>query len=232
MKLGRILSLAVVAAGLVLMGSESRATSISLPTTANLLAGNTVAFSPPATTFSFTAVTASGTAAPVLTGITAAPLSPVGAASNTAAVPPFGFALNGSVVSAAQGQTSDLLVQYTVTSAVPILQLELSAVGSATPGALALISETITNQNNVVQTLTLNGGGTVFLTLAPGSTSLAIGKDINANATGAGAGGGASYSSVSNLIITAVPEPASVVMLGCGLIGAFGLGLRRTKKVA
>jgi hypothetical protein len=213
----------------MVIGTESRAAPISLPTTANLLAGNTVAFSPPAVTFSFTALTATNT---VLSSIQVAPLSPVGALSNTSALPPFGFALNGSVVSAAQGQSSDLLVVYTVTSATPIFQLELSATGGAVNGGSALISETITNNNNnQVQSLNLAGGGTVFLTLTTPSTNVTVSKDINVNG-GASVGGAGSYSSVSNLVITSVPEPASVVMLGCGLVGALGLGLRRTKKTA
>jgi hypothetical protein len=219
----------------MLYGTESRAAAISLPTTANLLQGNTVAFAPPTTTFSFTALTPTGTngGTPTLSSIQVAPLSPVGAATNTAAVPPFGFALNGSVVSVAQGQTGDLLVQYTVTSAVPILQLILSATGGGFSGGSASISETITNNNGggADGSFTLGNGGTVIFTLPTPTTSITVSKDINANG-GSSVGGGASYSSVSNLVVTTVPEPASVVMLGCGLVGAIGLGLRRTKKTA
>jgi hypothetical protein len=148
-------------------------------------------------------------------------------------VAPFGFALNGSIVSAAQGQVSDLLITYNVTSATPILQVVLSATGGAVNGGVALISETITNANGGGGdgSFTLGGGGTVIFTLPTPSTSINISKDINANG-GASAGGGAEYSSVSNTVVTSVPEPASVVMLGCGLVGALGLGLRRTKKMA
>jgi len=230
MKLGRILGLAAATAGLMLIGSESKAAPITLPTTANLLAGNTVAFSPPATTFSFTSVTPTLT---TLASITVNPLSPVGAASNAAAVPPFGFNLIGPIVSAAQGQVSDLSIIYTVTSATPILQVILTATGGASGGGAALISENITNNNTGLGdgSFTLANGGTVIFTLLTPSTNITISKDINANG-GASAGGGASYSQVGNLVVTTVPEPASVVMLGCGLVGALGIGLRRTKKVA
>jgi hypothetical protein len=219
----------------MLIGTVSTAAPIALPTTANNLAGNTVTFSPPSTVFSFTALTPTGTngGTPTLSSINVAPLSPVGAASNAAAVPPFGFALNGSVLSVSQGQTGDLLVQYTVTSTTPILQLILSATGGGFGGGSASITETITNNNGGGGdgSFTLGNGGTVIFNLPTPSTSISISKDINANG-GASAGGGASYSSVSNLVVTTVPEPASVVMLGCGLVGAIGLGLRRTKKTA
>jgi len=233
MKLGRILSLAAATAGLVLIGTESRAAPISLPNTANNLAGSTVTFGPPTTTFSFLTVTASGTggALPVLSAINVLPLSPIGATSNGVAIPPFGFQLIGSSIAAAAGQTADLNLQYTVTSSANIVQLVLSAAGGASGGGAAVINETITNNNTSLPdgTLQLVGGGTVMLTLNVPSNNITITKDINVQG---GSSGTANYSQVSNTVGFVVPEPASVVMLGCGLVGAFGLGLRRTKKMA
>ena len=132
MNSGRVLSLAAVTAGLLLIGSESRAAPLNLPSTANLLQGSQVAFGPPTTSFNFTQVSAGGTQPPVLSAITVNALS--GSTSNLLAVPPFGFQLSGSVVSATQGNTSDLLVVYTVTSAVPIVSVTLFATGGAANG--------------------------------------------------------------------------------------------------
>jgi len=232
MNFGRVLSLAAVTAGLLLIGSESRAASINLPNTANNLQGNSVAFGPPSTTFAFTQVTAGGSQPPVLSGITVNALS--GSTSNLLAVPPFGFQLAGSVVSATQGNTSDLLVVYTVTSAVPIVSVTLFATGGAANGGSSLISETLTNGNGNTPDGSFSlVSGQVTFTLPTPTTVLIISKDINANG-GSSAGGIASYSDVRNLINTGgvIPEPASVVMLGAGLMGVLGFGLRRTKKTA
>ena len=99
--------------------------------------------------------------------------------------------------------------------------------------ALALISETLTNGNgNTPEGSFSLVSGQVTFTLPTPTTVLIISKDINANG-GSSTGGIASYSDVRNLINTGViPEPASVVMLGAGLMGVLGLGLRRTKKTA
>jgi len=230
MKLGRLLSLAVVAAGLVVIGSESRAASITLPTTANNLAGNSVLFGPPSTTFAFTGVTPTNT---TLSGIVVNPLSPVGTASNTTATPPFGFQLAGSVVGASgSGVSSDLLITYTATTTGPnFVSMTLFATGSFTGTGSASIGETIINGNtNLVEgSFNLSGGGQVTFVLPTPTNNLLVSKDINALS---GTNGSGSYSDVRNVINITIPEPASVVMLGCGLVGVLGIGLRRTKKTA
>jgi len=45
-----------------------------------------------------------------------------------------------------------------------------------------------------------------------------------------GSGSGPTVGNLSILVIPAVPEPASVVMMGSGLVGVVGLGLRRMRK--
>ena len=233
-KVERALSLAVVAAAwLLLIGSESRAGSINLPNTADNLQGNTVPF-PHNWTFAFTQVLASGTN---LSGIQVNALSPLSPSTttNSNAVLPFGFQLAGSVVSAATGQTSDLLLGFTVTSPGPITTVTLEGTGGATSGAGARIDERFTNGLTGLPdgTLSLTGGGTVTLTLSTPTTDLEVFKNITANG-GTVAGGIASYSDVQNTFNVGsgavVPEPASWAMLGIGLSGL--LAIRRFFKRA
>jgi len=75
----------------------------------------------------------------------------------------------------------------------------------------------------------IGGGQVTFVLTGPTTNILKVSKDINATAA---TGAGASYSDVRNLVNQTIPEPTSVVMLGCGLVGVLGLGLRRTKKTA
>jgi len=202
-----------------------------LPNTADNLQGNTVPF-PHNWTFAFTQVLASGTNPPVLSGIQVNALSPLSTTTtNSNAVLPFGFQLAGSIVSAVTGQTSDLLLSFTVTSPGPITTVTLEGTGGATSGAGARIDETFTNGLTGLAdgTLSLTGGGTVTLTLSTPTTDLEVSKNITANG-GTVAGGIASYSDVQNTFNVGtsgavVPEPASWAMLGIGLSGL--LAIRR-----
>jgi len=240
MKLGRLLSLAVVTAGLVLIGSESRAAT--LPASAATVAAGlpySVPFpAAPGWTIVFNAVTAGGSQPPVLSGIQVNALSLAGSPnqpqpSSTLAVPPIGFQVAGGVTSATTGNSSDLLLNVTVTSPVPIVSVTLVATGGASGSGASIISETLTNGNGggADGSFSLVGGGQVTFVLPTPTNNLIVSKDINSNG-GSIAGGIASYSDVRNSFNTVIPEPASVVMLGCGLVGVLGLGLRRTKKTA
>jgi len=242
MKLGRLLSLAVVTAGLVLIGSESRAAAVVLPSNAAVLATappNTVTYTAaPGWSIIFNAITAGGTQPQPLAGIAVNALSLAGSPnqpqpSSTLAVPPIGFQLTGSITSATTGNSSDLLLNFTVTSPAPIVSVTLSATGGASAGGASIISETLTNGNGggADGSFSLVGGGQVVFILPTPTNNLIVSKDINSNG-GSIAGGIASYSDVRNSFNTVIPEPASVVMLGCGLVGVLGLGLRRTKKTA
>jgi len=231
-KVERALSLAVVAAAwLLLIGSESRGGPINLPNTADNLAGNTVAF-PHNWTFTFTQVVPTDTNLSVIQVNALSPLSTT--TTNSNAVLPFGFQLAGSVVSAVAGQTSDLLLSFTVTSPGPITTVTLKATGGATSGAGARIDETFINglTNSADGTLSLTGGGTVTFTLPTPTTDLEVSKNITANGGPVGGGGIASYSDVQNTfnVSGAVPEPASWAMLGIGLSGL--LAIRRFFKRA
>jgi hypothetical protein len=242
MKLGRLLSLAVVTAGLVLIGSESRAAAVVLPSNAAVLATappNTVTYTAaPGWSIIFNAITAGGTQPQPLAAIAVNALSLAGSPnqpqpSSTLAVPPIGFQLTGSITSATQNNSSDLLIDYTVIAPVPIVSVTLVATGGSANGGASLISETITNLNGNTPdgNFSLGGGGQVTFVLPVASNMLRITKDINSNG-GSNPGGIASYSDVRNSFNTVIPEPASVVLLGCGLVGVLGLGLRRTKKTA
>ena len=228
----------LVAASLLLVGSESRAGSINLPNTADNLQGNTVPF-PNTWSFAFTQVLPGGDTPPVLSEIQVNALSPLSpTTTNNNAVLPFGFQLAGVVVSATMGHTSDLLLNFIVTSPGPITTVTLEGNGGATPGAAARIDETFTNGLTGLQDgppLSLTGGGTVTLTLPTPTTELVVSKDITANG-GSDPGGIASYSDVRNTfnvsgaVPPGVPEPASWAMLGIGLSGL--LAIRRFFKRA
>jgi hypothetical protein len=216
---------ALAAATLLLIGAETKAASITLPTTANNLQGNSFVLGDK--TFSFTQVTATNT---TLTNIQVNPLSPLGT-TQAAAVQPFGFQLAGSVVSAAPGTTSDLLLNFTVTSSDgPITAVTLFSTGGGASGGAGIISETLVNGLTGLPdgsfSVSNSTPSPITFTLPTPTTVLIVSKDINAVA---GATGTASYSDVRNTFIQGVPEPASMVMLGTGVVGIFGLSLLRKK---
>jgi len=85
------------------------------------------------------------------------------------------------------------------------------------------------------------GGGSFGSSALPSyiaPTSIIVGPNsftlgLPGGATGGNVNGTTNNGGISGTITTgAIPEPASVVMLGCGLAGVIGLGLRRKKKLS
>ena len=68
--------------------------------------------------------------------------------------------------------------------------------------------------------------GSSPITLTQAASSITVTKDILAT-SGPVAGDLANYSVVTQTFTQAIPEPASIAMLGLGLVGIGGVSLRR-----
>ncbi len=140
-------------------------------------------------------------------------------------LPPSGPVLPGIQIQGliAAPPTADVTFNYTVTSTVPITDLHLFFAAGQSDGGVASVSETVFDLTN--------GGSFALAVQTPGTFSavtftkptfsLFIVKDIGVSG---GSTGFASISVVDQLF--SVPEPATLLLLGSGLIG-MALGQRR-----
>jgi hypothetical protein len=216
-----------LAAGIVVSGFvalDARAGSVTLPTTYDNLIGNSTTVVG-AETLTFSGFTYSSSSSPP-------PGSP-GPAPATFNVTPYtignetGFTLNGTLFAAA-GTLVDVSISYTVTA--PKGEKLTDALLSTTGGNFGgtgnySVSETFSTNQSLEASIGSPAPG--VLTLVPGLQSITVSKDIFLN----GGSLGATLSVVTQAFSsTAVPEPASMALLGIGMTGL--LAFRRFFKKA
>ncbi|HMD97077.1 MAG TPA: PEP-CTERM sorting domain-containing protein [Terriglobia bacterium] len=165
--------------------------------------------------FSYATSSSGGGFAPPDSGVTVNPIS--GSES--------GFQFSGAYL-ASSDQTADGVIQYTVTcQGCALTDWVLSMVAGAVGTGSASVAEVANNGQGL---FTFTGGGLHIFSdsspFTPSGSATVVTKDIGASGGTAGAG---HISVVDNLWSTsAVPEPASLALLGTAMFGA-GLLLRR-----
>jgi len=224
MKITRLAGLAAFVAASLLLAESSRAAVLPLPNSVANLLGNSAVVGDK--TFNFVSYTGTGT-------------NPVTAANitvNPQTGPPIGIEFAAPFVATPNTVNSnDSLIQYTVTSSgLPITAVNLFSNGNAIgSGFVEVVESVFTNNNGVKGTflgqIAVVGGGTATLNLGAGFASLFIVKDIQYDVLGTT--GTASISAIDQTFTQAIPEPASVVMMGLGLVGAIGVVRLRRKPV-
>ena len=232
MKIARFSGLAAfAAAALLVVGSSSQAAFVPLPSNVGALLGNSAVVGDK--TFNFVSYT--NTQNPVGGG---SPIAPGAVSVNAIPGPPIGFELSGPIAAVPNTVNSnDILLQYTVTApgSSPISAVTLTTNGNTSGSGFTEVVESVFTNNNGGQGTFLGqiaviGGGSATLSLGGLYSSLYIKKDIQFDVFSSA--GTASFSFIDQTF-TQVPEPASVVMMGLGLVGAIGaVRLRRKVVVA
>jgi len=143
----------------------------------------------------------------------------------------YGFSLSYSSGAMGAGSSADVQVSYTVTSspgAMTDAYMEFTG-GVIGSGALAGMTETLTNGSSTVATMTLGSGGATSATFGPQYTLFATKDQSDIVFTGA------STVSMSSQLEDAfsvtgggVPEPGTIALFGAALLGG-SIWLRRRK---
>jgi hypothetical protein len=219
MKIARFSALAALA--LALISGSSQAAFVPLPTSlATLL--------PAGTTTSAGAIG--------LSNFSYAPSGTVPVAASSimlSATGPAGFTINAPF-GASSPNSGDSTIGFTASSGLGITSVTLTGNPAVTGAGVASITETFYSAPGgtvlgqiLVSPTTLSA----TFTFASALSSVYIVKDILYSALAANST--AQISVVTQTFTTGVPEPASVVMMGLGLVGAIGVvRLRRTTAVA
>jgi hypothetical protein len=195
---------------LALSGLNAQAGTIPLPSTLAALEGNSaIVGNLEFSNFSYTA-TPAGTP-PAASGVTVNDLTPPVAGLT-------GLTFNAPFFAAA-GTTVDYAISYTVTvlSGTPITDAYLSVTGGNFVGTGSVdVGETLTTTKGaLITTLDASLGSPVASASFGPYTTINVTKDILIN----GGSNGATVSFVSQGFSTAIPEPASMALLGIGLSG-------------
>lgn len=163
-----------------------------------------------------------GGTAPSAGGIVVTPITP------TALVAGFDF-VGGFV--AGSGETADGVIHYTVTSLGPLIEdwtVQILA-GAATSTGIGSVAEAASNGATLLAFVSGHGNQmSQTATFAP-IGSLNISKDISANG-GTASDGAAHVSEFTNTFSTVIPEPASMLLFGSGLLVLGGYVRRRPRK--
>jgi hypothetical protein len=229
MKIARFSALAALAFALV--SGSSQAAFVPLPTTLDqLISGTPVTPGTNTTgvgnlTFSGFSYTLSGSAVPA-SSISLAAIDSVG----LQIAGPFG---------ATSPNAGDSLISFTASSTTGISSITLGGNPAVTGAGVASITETFYSSyasfiaggaalGQILVNPTTPGLSATF-NFGTAVASVYIRKDILYSAA---IGGTAQISFVTQTFTTGVPEPASVVMMGLGLVGAVGVVRFRRTRVA
>jgi hypothetical protein len=222
MKVSQIAGLMTLLAAFSIVGGQSQAGYIPLPSDMGTLTTPTNYTTVGTDTYTFSGYSSSSTIAGDAVLASSVHVSAV-------TTPSTGFELTGAFAAPGISQ-NDIDFAYTVSTTGPAMtSVSLNGNGAVTGGGIATITETV--YTDATRTVLLGQlqvtTGTANLNLKGYYSSLYITEDILFNTYNNG--DGASFSIIDQTV--AVPEPSTIVMVGLGLMGVFAASRRRNRKV-